>query len=232
MLDWFKRAPGWAWSNLGNLTQVAVWLGAIAVTAWAAKAANLFAEYAPLSWVSAGLLGGLVIAVAYRLIASGRARWIRSKYDNAMMLRGGLVDPLAKTFERKRIYLSEFVLPSHPWIEGKTFIDCEIIGPANVLFVTGNSATENRLPHCDAIALAMNDSPYNAIFIRACTFRGCSFLRLTFLISAQEYEASKDVDWLHWIGHRPGGPQALPLSSLDANLALQPPQDTGEETQQ
>jgi hypothetical protein len=141
MGNWLKRTFGWVWTNLGNITQVVVWVGGFAVTAWAARAANLFEAYAPFSYVAAGLVGSLVVAIGYWFVAIARAKWVRTKYDNVMMQRGGLVDPLGKTFERKRIYLNEFAMPSHPLIEGKTFIDCEIIGPANILFQSGNSIT-------------------------------------------------------------------------------------------
>ncbi|WP_439470948.1 hypothetical protein [Brevundimonas sp.] len=215
-----QKVVSFVWSGLGNFVQIGIWLGAFALTAWAAKAAELLSAYAPFSWVGAGICGGLVVSVSYWLFASSRAKWVRTKYDNTMMLRGGMVDPLAKTFEAKRIYLSEFVLPSHPVIEGKTFIDCEIIGPSNVLLVSGNSVAEGRSPHCDAIALRDGDLPINGIFLRNCTFRGCSFLRVTFLISEQEIETNRDVNWLHWIGHTPEPVQ----NALNLNEPQGPPQ--------
>lgn len=173
------------------------------MTAWAARAAEILSAYAPFSWVAAGICGGFAVSAAYWLFAASRAKWVRTKYDNTTMLRGGMVDPLAKTFEAKRIYLSEFVLPSHPVIQGKTFIGCEIIGPANVLLVSGNSVAEGRSPSCDAVALKDGDYPTNAIFLNGCTFRECSFQRVTFFISAQEVEANRHLNWLLWIGHTP-----------------------------
>jgi hypothetical protein len=208
-----RRALSWIWANLGNIVQMAVWLGGFAVTAWAAAAANLLSQFAPFSYVVAGLLGSWIVSSGYWLIASARTRWVRTKYDNTMMLRGGLIDPLAKTFESKRIYLSEFVLPSHPIIEGKTFIDCEIIGPANLMLISGNNVADNRLPHCDALALAPNDVPHNRIMLSNCVFRSCSFQRVTFFISAEEFPLVKNIDWLRWIGNTPGKTGSLPLPS-------------------
>jgi hypothetical protein len=230
MGKWLRRAAGWVWVNLGNIAQIATWIGGFALTAWAAAAAKLFEQYAPFSYVMAGLLGSLVVAFGYWLVTIGRARWIRTKYDNVMMQRGGLVDPLAKTFEAKRIYLSEFVMPSHPWVEGKTFIDCEIIGPANVTLVKGNSINDGRLPSCDAVALSSEDRPYNVIYLNQCTFRGCSFVRITFFVSEDEYDYAKRIDWLHWIGHRPTGQRDLPLTTQSGIPSLPVPQDTEPET--
>jgi hypothetical protein len=211
----FTKSWKWIWANLGNIVQIFTWLGAFALSAWAVKTATMFSEYAPASWIGAGFIGVLIVSTSVRLLASARRSWIRSKYDNAMMARGGLVDPLANTFERKRIYLNEFVLPSHPRIEGKTFIGCEIVGPSNVMFVEGNNAFENKYPICDAIPLREGEIPYNAIFLTNCTFRQCSFQRVTFLISHGEYEHAQDINWFHWIGNAPEQPR-LPLAAPEA----------------
>jgi len=57
------------------------------------------------------------------------------------MDKGALINPLDVSFERKRILLNEFVLPSHTIIENKTFIDCDLIGPANIYFHSSNNAS-------------------------------------------------------------------------------------------
>lgn len=88
-----QRLFGFAWSGLGNFVQIGVWLGAFAVTAWAARAAEILSAYAPFSWVAAGICGGFAVSAAYWLFAASRAKWVRTKYDNTMMLRGGMVDP-------------------------------------------------------------------------------------------------------------------------------------------
>lgn len=115
------------------------------------------------------------------------------------------------------------MLPSHPRVDGKTFIDCEIVGPANIMFVIGNNAIDNQHPVCDAIPLKENETPYNAVFLTHCTFRRCSFQRVTFLISHDEYEHARNNNWFHWIGNAPIGAQLdLLAKTEDRKIASAP----------
>jgi hypothetical protein len=223
-MRWLEKVSGWLWANLGNFALLASWIASFALPAWAVKATNLFNHYGPVAWVVAGFVGMAIGAITFRLAASARARWIRASYDARMLPHGALVDPMAKTFEGKRIYLNEFALPSHPIIEGKTFIDCEIIGPANVYLQVGNSVSEPRLPFCDAVLLDGARHFVNGYFLRNCTLRGCSFQRVTWFIAPNEYEMAKHVDWLNWITSHPGQGE-LPLKPPDLNS---PPAAPGE----
>ena len=71
----------------------------------------MFSQYAPFSYIVVGTAGVLSYALAVFLIGTGRFRSVRSKYDAKFMKETGGVDPLAKVFEGKRIYLNDFVLP-------------------------------------------------------------------------------------------------------------------------
>lgn len=198
-----RKFGSWCWSNLGNIVQIVTWIGAFLLSAWAVKTAQVFSQYAPASWVVAGLIGLLIVSTALRILSSARSSWVRSKYDNAMMVRGGLVDPLANTFEGKRIYLNEFALPSHPHIEGKIFRNCEIIGPGNIYLVSHNRVDDPKMPVCDAVVLPHNVTLSNAFMFKSCYFRGCSFQRITFFVSEDEYAMASSVDWFRWVSKLP-----------------------------
>lgn len=129
----FLKGLEWRLS-LWTFIQGSSLVGSFVLPAWAVSAANLFAAYSPASWVIAGFAGLLIFSVSFALVAWGRSRWIRARYDSKMMARGAYVDSMAKTYEDQRIYLNELCLPSYPVLEQKTFINCEIIGPANTSF--------------------------------------------------------------------------------------------------
>lgn len=210
-MEWLRKAGAWCWNHLGNI----VWIGGLcasfALPAWAAKVTGVFAQYAPLSWVVAGFLGLGFGAISMRIYASAKHAMVRAAYDRKLLAQGGEIDPLERTFERRRIYLNEFCLPSHPYIEGKTFIDCEIIGPANIILLHGNSVTEQRQPVCDAMVIAQGEDPRNGYGFRDCIFRGCSFQRITFMFSVEEYHLSaRGVNWLYWTSIRPEQIAAAP----------------------
>lgn len=214
-------------SNLSNVVQLGQWVfravlavSAFALPAWAARAANFMGAYAPLSWVGVGFLGLIIAACAYALAGWGRSKWVKSRYDARMFPKSGPIDPMDKTFERRRIYLNEFALPSHPLVAGKTFIDCEIIGPANIILEVGNRVTEHQYPICDAILMNGERTPYNGYLFRHCTFRGCSFQRITLLVPKSEYDMAKGVDWLNWItAAPPNETQTLDLQPNTSALA-------------
>jgi len=43
------------------------------------------------------------------------------------------IDPMQSVFERKRILITDLLPPIGRSIVGKSFTDCEIVGPANVV---------------------------------------------------------------------------------------------------
>lgn len=178
-------------------------MASFALPAWAVRAAQIFSEYAPASWVIAGF-GGLIIWAIARLLwqLANRLR-IRNLWDIRNLERGSLINPLDLTFERKRIRLDEFALPSHTVIEGKTFIDCDIIGPANIYFHASNLANPIRVPKVDAVWLAPKAIFTNGFTFRDCIFRNCSFQRITLFGSIENYKNWKDNPMINWIGITP-----------------------------
>src|SRR6185503_2535480 len=97
------------------------------------------------------------------------------------------------SFQDARIFLNDFVLPSHPIIHGKTFLRCEIIGPSNCVFAANVQNIHQRLPVVDAVW--MNNTKYNpalsnVIVFMDCTFRECSFQRITLYIDMSNYDES------------------------------------------
>jgi len=193
--------------NLANIIQLGQWAIRVAITvsafalpAWAASAAGFMAQYAPLSWVATGFAGLFAAAVSFAIAGWGRGKWVRSIYDRRMIARGAYVDPMRATFERERIYLNDFVLPSNPFVEDRTFIDCELIGPANINMGPGNQHTDQRMPHCDAVLIRDDGAFFNGITFVRCTFRRCSFQRVTVFVPLSNYaRGDKDVNWLNYI---------------------------------
>lgn len=205
---WISKAAKWLWDSLGNLITLGTLLMGFAIPAWAVHTARIFVAYSPVSWVLAGFLGMLAVALAYLLLGMGRTRWVRAAYNRRMLARGGgAVDPMGKSFEGKRIFLNEFVLPSNVHVQGKIFIDCEIIGPANVFLMAGNNVKDGKSPKCDAVVLAAGRDFFNGYIFNDCTFRGCSLQRITLFVTEAEYPLVKDLNWLNWITPPPAQTQ-------------------------
>lgn len=211
----------WRWS-LSNFLIGAYFFASTALPAWAVSAMEMFQHYAPLSWVLAGFAGLVVSVVAFAVFSLAYGRWVRSRYNRRLYEKTGFVDPMAKTFEDKRIFLSEFCLPSDQFIEGKTFINCEIIGPALLYLRRDNKAYEQKLPYCDAVVLRRNRIFYNGIVLDNCTFRASSFKRITLIASEDEYPLIKDLEWLNWIGDEVQQPLIPGLEPSQAEASAPP----------
>lgn len=203
-----KRLGGWLstiesrW-NLWALISGSGLVASFALPAWAVHAAQLFSEYAPFSWDIAGFCGVLVWVII-RLIWNWAYKIrVHAEYDAKFLEHGSIINPLDLTFERKRILLNDFVLPSHTFIEGKTFIDCDLIGPANIYFHSSNQANPIRLPKIDAVWLAPKAQFNNGFVFNNCIFRNCSFQRITMFASIENYLLWKDNPNVNWISIPP-----------------------------
>jgi hypothetical protein len=208
----------WRWSLGAAIWGLLFPATSIALPAWATRAAGVFADYAPLSWVIAGFLGLLFYAMCVAVYGYGRSRAVRSKYDAKFMAETGGVDPLSKVFEGKRIYLNDFILPSSPVVDGKTFVECEIVGPANIFLQAENAINNIKPGMVDAVALDHEKQFFNGFVFRNCTFRSCTFHRVTLFFTPHEALQNERLNWINWISLMPNQdllPGTEPLSQIE-----------------
>jgi len=194
-LEWRASLATMAWGS-----------GAVfsaALPAWAVSVMDMFSDYAPLSWVAAGFVGLLAYGLFLALRGYGATRSVRAKYDARFFAESGAVDPLSKVFEGKRIYLNNFVLPSNPIVEGKTFVDCEIVGPANLYLEIDNNINDVKSDAVDAVALNTSRAFSNGFTVKSCTFRNCTFHRITLFIDPSMVQHVLHLRWLNWIAPLP-----------------------------
>lgn len=230
-LTWLDRFVNWwtAAAGAGVLT-----VGG--VTAWAAWATDMFSAYKPFSWVAAGILGAAVTALIFLVVQLAVRLRVRSRFDARNLASSSPVNPLDKTFVNRRIYVNDFVLPSNQVIAGKSFIDCEIVGPANLYWWRGNNATAPLGPQMDAVYLDPGKKFMNGIALDNCIFRGCSFQRITLFVGAGDYHQVRDHGILNWISETPDSVAAAvaeppSLNPPDSTPGFRPPSDTQEGTQ-
>jgi hypothetical protein len=178
-------------------------VGISSVMTYLASVAEALAPYGWLAWGVVGIATAFVITLVFVMAAWAKKIRVRAKYDSLLLDQGSLVNPMDGVFERKRILLSAFALPSHPYIENKTFINCDFIGPANIYFLAGNAAQEIRAPRFDAVWLAPTAQFFNGYTFKNCVFRNCSFQRITMFASLENYEAWRNLPFVNWIGIHP-----------------------------
>lgn len=178
-------------------------MASFGVPAWAAWAADVFSEYAPFSWVACGLLGMLILASAYALFGYAKGRIQVAKFQ-ARVSEAAFINPLARTFERVRIRVTDLSPPLGNIIANKSFTDCDIIGPANVVFFECSfSGTKGEA--VDGLIIRDGLSPRNGFGFSNCTFADCRFYLLTIMVPEQEFEKFARFNWggLNWITEVP-----------------------------
>ena len=132
-----KLEPGitvgqWCWDRITNNWATLVALLGGAGMSYLAAVSTWLRPYAPLSWGIVGLVACLLIAVFFWLLARGRQMWVTTSINKSYRDSHHSVDPMQLVFQGKRIDINDLILPFHRVVKGKTFVDCDIYGPANV----------------------------------------------------------------------------------------------------
>ena len=174
-------------------------LGVGGISGWAAWATKALAAYSPLSWLSSGLLGVLLAAAVYWLWNNAKLRYEQSKNSEEMRTRAKWVNPLESVFTAQRIDIDIFKRPAPDTATGKTFVDCDIYGPATIILNGYTTLQNGRFGFCDFVEVTVNSPIYNAISFTDTTFRECRFYYLTLLIPsylAGTFPRSAGANWI------------------------------------
>lgn len=106
-----------------------------ALMAWLGQKSGLL----PIGW---GLIGVAVFAGLYLLFVIGRRSLAASRKDRAAAiyaehaLEHSTINPLEKHFRNQRIRIADLHDPFGEGLSGRTFVGCDLIGPAVILLST------------------------------------------------------------------------------------------------
>lgn len=206
------KVVNWFWQSLGSITLVIGYLLSFGVPAWALQASSLFGRYQPVSSVAAGLAGTLLFAIIARLLAATREGLVAASVRDRFYRDGDRVNPLDRLFERKRLSIADLAPPMGGPIRDKTFDNCELIGPANIILAaTGGGVLHgNSFSKCDAVATADGAQPETATGFLNCRFVNCHFFNVTLFIHEGVYStANASIGGLNWITPEPKTEAAL-----------------------
>jgi hypothetical protein len=194
-------------------THITVWqfiqasgiLSAALATGFVAKATDWIAAWGPIGWWSAAVLGALCASFLLLLIAKVRDVRSDTYFKSKIYERTEQVNPIEQVFEKRRLKLGDLLPPLGLTIKGKTFIDCELIGPANVIILGHTS-----IRHCGGqsvqAAIVKEGWITNSIGLEDCIVQRCNLYQITFLVPEPAFEVvSKGMNGLVWITPTPGG---------------------------
>lgn len=185
------------------------------VTAWAAWAADILSQYAPFSWIASGLGGALIVALIILMVAFGRLKWAQASATNKWRESVAAISPLEDTFRSQRIRFSDLISPIRPEIRNKTFIDCEMIGPANLAMLAtrpgGGGFNGTGFVDCDWIVVKDKTRIYNGALLVDCNFlRGVVYKATFYIVAEHALMMAKELPDLQWLN--PPIPPVAPSS--------------------
>ncbi len=168
------------------------------VVAWAAHVTALLKPYAPLSWVLAGFLGAWLFMISAYIFAVVRDRIIVANVNRRFYEQIDRINPLQNTFEKQRIRIDDLVSPIRPLVSKKNFIECELIGPANIRFAA-SSMRNNEFIMVDFVYCDNDTFPLNGVIFAECSMRNCKLFKITFLISDKDtgFSEGPNFNWLN-----------------------------------
>jgi hypothetical protein len=199
-----KKLAAWLWENFGKIALLIGWAMSFAVPAWATWAMTALEVWSPLSWVVAGFLGMLIAAVIYAIAARARLWFVNAKATDEFYRQPDRINPLDDTFRDRRLSIANLAPPFEPVIRRKTFIDCELIGPANAgLSATVPGAGTMNGVHfinCNACKVRDNIFVSTGIMFEDCTFIRGKIFRVTFFIMESGYDHIRNsMPGMNWL---------------------------------
>jgi hypothetical protein len=196
-----------------------------ALTAWAAAATEWIAAYGPIGWWGAGIIGALLAILGFWLIARTRMLFQLVRFRNRV-LESSTINPLETVFRNQRIFLRDLTPPIGGVVSGKTFIGCQLIGPANLIFENCHMAG-NGGDGIDGIIITKEARPTNGLGFSGCTFQQCQFYLVTFMVPEVIYRLYRLYNW-EGVNLITAEPPEEPASSNEPPLPLSPPEPATE----
>lgn len=170
------------------------------VSGWAAATTKVLEGYAPLSWVLAVVFGACSFLTALLLWQRMRLIVTKIEFTKRFSKLPSTINPLESTFTKQRIALQDFRTQFMEPVVGKTFVDCEIYGPAIVILAGKISMSGATFGNCDFIKIKEGSSVQNGIpFLDLTVTRG-KMMGLTFLVpegaASKLNEGVRGVQWI------------------------------------
>ena len=194
--------------SLWNALFSAGGLMSFGIPAWAAAASNWLSSYGPIAWVGCGFLGLAIFSVSGLVVSAARTQWHKGTITKIYAANRPLINPLENNFTKNRIFLTSFISPFQNIVKDKTFTDCHILGPMNIVVSGGvlNYCTYDIADHVIIKSDGMQFKiPANAVIFQNCNFIRCAFVQITFLVPEAMFKSVESGGGASWITKTPDG---------------------------
>lgn len=162
------------------------------MTGWIASYSEWVRQFGAIGWWITGLIGALIVALIACSAIQLRYAWVRSKAVQGWKVTTDSFNPMADDFNRLRIRISDLADPVTNRITGKVFTNCDLIGPANIVFLGQGSLTRVGFVNCDVIAARPGTPIFNAIGLVGVTMTGGRIANATIIV--QDYMVKEFIE--------------------------------------
>lgn len=181
LATWFNLITGLSVMGVGGI-----------VSNYMATKTTWIAQAGPYGVWLATLLGMLLVAVIFAACVKARGWYEDEKLNAKWRDRGSSVNPLDAEFHKRRIDLQSLAHPISKRISKKKFFDCEIIGPANIVFHGSGTLLNVGFVGCDMISVR-DALIKNVIVIEECQISNCIIFGCTVYVHMSGLQPYKDM---------------------------------------
>lgn len=196
-MDKIKSFGRWCWGNFDKVALAAGWLMSITLPPWLLSYSK---NATPIGYFAATGITILVLIVIWAMASRAMLWQIQTKRAARLEGDSSAFDPMARVYHDKRLYLRDLAPLGRRQVVGKTFVNCEIIGPgtATLGMRSSDSVAEPVLKNCntfdvDVVEITEAHNSQLAVSFYDCDFDGCRFYHMTLLFTGRKN------DRLNWI---------------------------------
>lgn len=154
------------------------------LTAWISSYSTWVSQFGAVGWIFSGLFAGLAFALILVAASVFRLFWAKSSAYAKWKRDVDTINPMDTEFNRKRVLIADLADPINKRVKGKIFTNCDLIGPANLIFIGKGSISNVGFIDCDLIEIKPGAKIYNSIVFEDCTIEKCRIGKCTLLLDS------------------------------------------------
>jgi hypothetical protein len=169
---------------------------------YAASITEWLKDWGPVAYVAIGIITASVIALVSALVQLVHAklslRQHEARYFHFLEKAQNTFNPRTKQHYKEVLKISDMFSPISSAIEGKSFDDCDFIGPGAIILITANTVSQNVFyDQGDIVFVPKGTQVVGALALIDCTIKNSRFWRVSF-VTDNEVE----LNWFLEIGFR------------------------------
>jgi len=167
--------------------------GAVGIaTGWAARGTATIERFGTVGWLAAGILGFLLTSLSFLALALAKEKTVLVKAVANWKRPTDAADPMADDYSRKRIAINDIAHPVTKRIVAKTFSQCELIGPANIIFAGRGTNSHVSFADCDIVVVKDHVYVKNIVVFEDCNLVGGTLWQCTVFMAESLFTRLRD----------------------------------------